>query len=219
MFLTTAPAAPRNGVAVPPSASVAGAAGRAACEVLPAAGFARPSDAPRFCVTALPFVPPLAGVGVSAVRSAVRLRSEGSAGSALGSGAGAVGASDGADGRPGRCAACWTEPVPPESSAVAAVSVEDASVEDASVEDVSVEDVSVEDVSVEDVSEEDVSEEDVSVERSEERSAKNSCHAGSTVFGSSRKRWYISSTSHSFGPNSPAGLDVLLLDTLMTALI
>jgi len=54
---------------------------------------------------------------------------------------------------------------------------------------------------------------------SSRKSRKNSCQAGSTASGSSRKRWYISSTSHSFGPNWSAWPEVLLLDTLGTALI
>ena len=47
------------------------------------------------------------------------------------------------------------------------------------------------------------------------KSAKNSCHAASTEEGSSRNRSYISSTSHSLGPNCDAGL---LLDTARTRL-
>jgi hypothetical protein len=117
MFLTTAFAAPRSGMVVPPPESVAACvAGRAAWEVLPAGGLA-PAGCVRFCVGALPLV------GVSALRSAARVRSLGSAGSAAGVGAGAVGASDGGDGLPGRCAACWTEPVPAESSAWSAAAV------------------------------------------------------------------------------------------------
>src|SRR5690606_32136183 len=48
-----------------------------------------------------------------------------------------------------------------------------------------------------------------------EKSAKNSCHAASTEEGSARNWSYISSTSHSLGPNCDAGL---LLDTAGTRL-
>src|SRR5439155_23729131 len=47
------------------------------------------------------------------------------------------------------------------------------------------------------------------------KSEKKSCHAASTEFGSARNWSYISSTSHSLGPNCDAGL---LLDTAGTRL-